>query len=50
MMRYDVVIFDLDGTLIDSSEGIVHATEETIRILGYPEITRKDPVSYIGPP
>jgi len=49
-MRYDAVIFDLDGTLIDSSEGIVHAAEETIRILGYPEIQREDLISYIGPP
>jgi len=49
-MRYDAVIFDLDGTLIDSSEGIVHAAEETIRMLGYPEMTREELVSYIGPP
>ena len=49
-MRYDAVIFDLDGTLIDSSEGIVHAAEETIRMLGYPEIPREELISYIGPP
>ena len=49
-MRYDAVIFDLDGTLIDSSEGIIHATEKTIRRLGYPEISREELISYIGPP
>jgi len=49
-MRYDAVIFDLDGTLIDSSEGIANAAEEAIRILGYPEIPREELVSYIGPP
>jgi len=49
-MRYDAVIFDLDGTLIDSSEGLVHAAEETIRRLGYPEIPHDELVSFIGPP
>jgi phosphoglycolate phosphatase len=49
-MRYDGVIFDLDGTLIDSSEGIVHAAEETISELGYPKISREELASYIGPP
>jgi phosphoglycolate phosphatase len=49
-MRYDAAIFDLDGTLIDSSEGIVRAAEETIRRLGYPEIPREELISYIGPP
>ena len=49
-MRYDAVIFDLDGTLIDSSEGIVHAVEKAIQILGYPEVPREELISYIGPP
>jgi len=49
-MRYDAVIFDLDGTVIDSSEGIVHAAEETIHGLEYPEISREELISYIGPP
>jgi len=50
MPRYDAVIFDLDGTLIDSSEGIVHAAEETIDLLGYPKMSREELISYIGPP
>lgn len=49
-MRYDAIIFDLDGTLIDSSEGIAHAAEKAIHELGYPEIPREEIVSYIGPP
>jgi len=49
-MRYAAVIFDLDGTLIDSSEGIANAAEEAIRILGYPEMPREELISYIGPP
>lgn len=49
-MRYDAVIFDLDGTLIDSSEGIVHAAEEAMEALGYPEMSRDELTSYIGPP
>ena len=49
-MRYDAVIFDLDGTIIDSSEGIINSAEETIRELGYPEMSREEIRSYIGPP
>ena len=47
---YQVIIFDLDGTLIDSSEGIIHAAEKTIEILGYPSMSRDEIRSYIGPP
>ncbi|MCL1984499.1 MAG: HAD hydrolase-like protein [Methanomassiliicoccaceae archaeon] len=49
-MKYNVIIFDLDGTLIDSSEGIVNSAERTICELGYPEIPREEIRSYIGPP
>lgn len=50
MPRYDAVIFDLDGTLIDSSEGIANAAEEAMRELEYPEMPRDELISYIGPP
>ena len=49
-MRYRTVIFDLDGTLVDSSEGIVRGTEETLGILGWPSMSRDEIRSYIGPP
>ncbi|MCL2143082.1 MAG: HAD hydrolase-like protein [Methanomassiliicoccaceae archaeon] len=50
MSAYEAVIFDLDGTLIDSSEGIILAAEETLEALGYPSIERDELRSYIGPP
>ena len=49
-MMYRAVIFDLDGTLVDSSEGIIRATEESLRILGYPAMSHDDIRSCIGPP
>ncbi|MDR2866981.1 MAG: HAD hydrolase-like protein [Methanomassiliicoccaceae archaeon] len=49
-MRYEAVIFDLDGTLIDSSKGIVRAAEETIHEFGYPAIPCEELTSYIGQP
>jgi len=49
-MRYDAVIFDLDGTLIDSSEGIINSAEKAIAKLGYPKMSREELRSYIGPP
>ncbi|MCB5280024.1 MAG: HAD-IA family hydrolase, partial [Candidatus Cloacimonetes bacterium] len=44
------MIFDLDGTLIDSSEGIVHAVSEALRNLGYPMLDEGVIKSLIGPP
>ena len=41
MSRYPLVIFDLDGTLIDSSEGIVHAVLETIEELDYEPLSEE---------
>ena len=49
-MKYRAVIFDLDGTLVDSSDGIIRATEEAIDILKYPEMSPAEIRSYIGPP
>ena len=50
MSRYPLVIFDLDGTLIDSSEGIVHAVLETIEELDYEPLSEEFIESCIGPP
>ena len=44
------VIFDLDGTLLDTSEGILLSVEHTIKILGYRELTQEQKLSFIGPP
>ena len=48
--KYDMVIFDVDGTLVDTSKGIVESTNDAFISLGYdplPEIVIK---KCIGPP
>ncbi len=44
------VIFDLDGTLLDTSEGILLSVEHTVKELGYRELTLEEKLSFIGPP
>ncbi len=50
-MASDFVLFDLDGTVVDSSEGIVRGVQEGLSALG---ITEKDTelirARFIGPP
>ena len=49
-MRYDCYLFDLDGTLTDSQEGIFNAVKYALKKLGEPipplEVLRR----FIGPP
>ena len=47
---YETVLFDLDGTIIDSSEGIMNSFEYTFRKLGLPVPTREEMNVFIGPP
>ena len=35
MSRYDLAVFDLDGTLLDTREGVLSAVKFTIGELGY---------------
>ncbi len=44
------VLFDLDGTLVDSRPGIVAALNATLRELGEPELPEAALVPRIGPP
>jgi phosphoglycolate phosphatase len=44
------VLFDLDGTLVDSRPGIVAATNATLRALGEPERPPAELEGFIGPP
>lgn len=50
MNKYKAVIFDLDGTLLDTSEGIVKSTRYTIDALGFPPLSMERLLAFIGPP
>ncbi len=50
MRRYDAVIFDLDGTLLDTSEGISLSVRYAISELALPGISDEVLRTFIGPP
>lgn len=49
-MRYDHVLFDLDGTLVDSEEGITRSVEYALAKYGITVCDRKELRGFIGPP
>lgn len=50
MKLYDLVIFDVDGTLLDTSEGLISAVKYTIDKSGLPELDENVIKTFIGPP
>lgn len=48
--RYDLAIFDFDGTLADSKAVITEATNCALRDCGYPELTPRDITQLVGLP
>lgn len=50
LKRIHAIIFDLDGTLIDSSEGVVEAVNHSLRTVGDPEQPAERIKPYIGFP
>ena len=49
LQKYDAVLFDVDGTLIDSAPGILNTLKETFDAMGV-DIDRESLRRYIGPP
>ncbi|MDE7169114.1 MAG: HAD hydrolase-like protein, partial [Mucispirillum sp.] len=49
-MRYTLIIFDLDGTLLDTSAGALKSIDFTIDILGLAPLSDEVKKSFIGPP
>ncbi len=51
-MKYDIeaVLFDLDGTVLDTSEGILMSVKDTIEHLGLKELPESELYKFIGPP
>ncbi len=48
--KYDTILFDLDGTLSRSAEGIRNTIEYTLKCIGKPIPDLSDYGLYIGPP
>ena len=44
------VIFDLDGTLLDTGRGIIESAKHTIDVMGLRELSDNELRSFVGPP
>ena len=47
---YKAVIFDLDGTLLDTSAGVLKSVDYTIEKMGYQPLAEEVKRTFIGPP
>lgn len=50
MNDYKLAIFDLDGTILDTTEGIIASVKYTIKRFGFPTPNVDKLLSFIGPP
>lgn len=50
MKNYKIAVFDLDGTLLDTAEGVLSAVKRTIQENGREELTEEELLTFIGPP
>ena len=50
MSKYELIIFDLDGTLADTSPGILNSIRYARKMMDLPEITLEQMYSHVGPP
>ena len=48
--RFQTIIFDLDGTIIDSSQGILNSAMYALHKMGIEDVERDSLYSFIGPP
>lgn len=47
---YDIILFDLDGTLTDPKEGITRSVQYGLKYLGIEETNLDNLIKFIGPP
>jgi phosphoglycolate phosphatase len=50
MSKYTTILWDLDGTIIDSSPGVFESFNHTFRTIGMPELTPAEMQPFMGPP
>jgi len=50
MNNYDLVIFDHDGTIVDSAPGILKSANAAFAELGYPTMEMAQFMPFLGPP
>lgn len=50
MGKYKALLFDLDGTLLDTSEGIILSVKYAIDCMGFEHLSEDKIKSFIGPP
>ena len=50
MSRYQYILFDLDGTLTDSADGIINSILHALRRVGIEEDDREKLKAFVGPP
>ena len=48
--RFKAAVFDLDGTLLDTSEGVLASVRYTIERFGFPTLGESQLKNFIGPP
>lgn len=48
--KYQVVVFDVDGTILDTSEGILNSVRYTIDFFGLEPLSDEKLIRFIGPP
>lgn len=41
-MKYELILFDLDGTLVDSASGVIKSIDYTIDFLSLPQLSEEE--------
>lgn len=50
MTNFTTVLWDLDGTIVDSSPGVFESFRYTLKTLGLPDVTDDQLKTFMGPP